>query len=102
MNFAAAQSNTTDRVYASAGVAALHEDRDSVQTPVTVLIERDISRYGEAAQVNVRTALVAVRRSQLAHAPRRGDTFTITADSEVLTVDSLQRTDELEHRVFAA
>ena len=105
MNFAAALSNATDRVYASAGVAALYEDRDGGQASVRVLIERDLSRYGESAQVNVRTALVAVRRKQLADAPRRGDTFTLSApgaDDEVLTVDGLQRTDELEHRVFAA
>lgn len=106
MNFAAALSNATDRVYASAGVAARHEDSVSVQTSVTVLVERDLSRYGEAAQVSVRTAMVGVRRSELADCPRRGDTFTLLntdgSDGEVLTVDSLQRADELEHRVYAS
>ena len=106
MNFAAALSNATIRVYASAGVAARHEDSGSVQTSVTVLVERDLSRYGEAAQVSVRTAMVGVRLSELADCPRRGDTFTLLnadgSDGEVLTVDSLQRADELEHRVYAA
>lgn len=106
MNFAAALSNATDRVYASAGVAARHEDTIGVQTSVTVLVERDLSRFGDAAQVSVRTALVGVRISELADCPRRGDTFTLinadATDGEVLTVDSLQRADELEHRVYAA
>lgn len=106
MNFAAALSNATDRVYASAGVAARHEDSIGVQTSATVLVERDLSRFGDAAPVNVRSAMVSVRRSELPECPRRGDTFTVLnadgSDGEVLTVDSLQRADELEHRVFAA
>lgn len=106
MNFAAALSNATDRVYASAGVAARHEDTIGVQTSVTVLVERDLSRFGDAAQVSVRTALVGVRISELADCPRRGDTFTLinadATDGEVLTVDSLQRDDEIEHRMYCA
>ncbi len=106
MNFAAAITSATDRVYRSAGVAARHEDGVGAQTACTILVERDLSRFGEAAPVNVRTALVGIRRSELADCPRRGDTFTLLdaagADGEVLTVDSLQRSDELEHRVFAA
>ncbi len=106
MNFAAALSNATDRVYASAGVAARHEDTIGVQTSVTVLVERDLSRFGDAAQVSVRTALVGVRISELADCPRRGDTFTLIkadgSDGEVLTVDSLQRDDEIEHRMYCA
>ena len=106
MNFASALSTCTDRVYASAGVAARFEDAAGDQTACTVIVERDLSRFGEAAPVNVRTALVSVRRSELTSCPRRGDTFTLLAadgtDAETLTVDSLQREDELEHRMFAA
>lgn len=106
MNVAAAISNATDRVYRSAGVAARFEDAIGVQASCTILVERDLSRFGEAAPVNVRTALVSVRRSEMPDCPRRGDTFTLLdadgADGEVLTVDSLQRADELEHRMFAA
>lgn len=102
MDFAAALQRTTDRVYARAGVDAQHRDRNAVQTACRVLVERDLSRYGEVAQVNVRTAVIAVRKAELADAPRRGDTFTLDASGEVLTVDSLQAADEIEHRVFAA
>lgn len=101
MTFAAALSRATDRVYARAGVAADYQDRDGVVTPCTVLVERDLARYGEAAQVNVRTAVVGVRRTEVAGAPRSGERFTL-AGGEVLVVDSLQAVDEFEHRVFAA
>lgn len=101
MNFAAALNRATDRVYARAGVAAVYEDRDGAETPCTVLVERDLERFGEVQQVNARTAVVTVRRAEVADAPRRGERFVLAGD-EVLTVDSLQRSDELEHRVFAA
>lgn len=100
MTFADALSRATDRVYARAGVAATYQDRDAVNTPCTVLVERDLQRYGDVAQVNARTAVVAVRRTDVAAAPRRGERFTLTG-GEVLTVDSLQASDELEHKVFA-
>lgn len=102
MQFANALSRATDRVYVRAGVAATYQDRDGAALPCTVLVERDLERFGEAANVNARTAVVAVRRAEVAGAPRRGERFLLTALGETLTVDSLQRTDELEHRVFAA
>ena len=39
---------------------------------------------------------------ELAAAPRSGDTFTLAANGRVLVVDSLQGSDEFEHRAFAA
>lgn len=102
MNFAAALNRATDRVYARAGVAAVYEDRDGAETPCMVLVERDLERFGEVQQVNARTAVVTVRRAEVAGAPRRGERFVLDGSGEVLTVDSLQRSDELEHRVFAA
>jgi hypothetical protein len=87
--------------YSNFGVEAIYEDRFGEETPCTVIVERDLSRFGEAGQVNARTAVVAVPRALVPDAPRRGERFVLSED-EVLTVDSLQRTDELEHRVFAA
>ena len=100
--FASALSRATDRVYAGFGEAATHTDRNGVHTPCTVLVERDLTRYGEAASVNARTAVVGVQVSELAAAPRRGERYTLAASGQVLTVDSLQTSDELEHKVFAA
>jgi hypothetical protein len=101
MSLAALQSGT-EVVYRTFGVSAGYLPRDSygAATPLTVLVERDLSRFGEVAAVNARTAIVCVRKSDLAGAPRRGDRFTV--GDETLTVDSLQASDEFEHRVFAA
>ena len=100
--FKTALLRATGRLYAAMGEAATHTDRDGVATPCTVLVERDLTRYGEAASVNARTAVVGVQVSELAAAPRRGERYTLTASGQVLTVDSLQTSDELEHKVFAA
>lgn len=100
MGFNDAISRATDRVYALAGVVATFTDRTYAETEVTVLVERDLSRYGEVAQVQARTAVVSVRVSELAEAPRKGESFTV--DGVVLRVDLLLRSDELEHKAVVA
>lgn len=92
----------SDRLYSRFGDAATYTDRDAVATPCTVLVDRDLTRYGETAVVNQRTAVVQVRATEVAAPPRRGETFTLTGSGQVLVVDSLQGSDEFEHRVFAA
>ena len=100
--FASALSRATDRVYAGFGEAATYTDRNGAQTPCTVLVESDLTRYGETAQVNIKTAVLSVRLTDVAAAPRRGERFTLTGAGTVYTVDSLQASDALEHKVFVA
>jgi len=97
----AALSRATDRVYLAFGKASIYTDRNGVTTPCTVLEEQDLSRYGETAQVNVKTAVLSVRVAEVAAAPRSGETFAVT-DGATYRVDSLQGTDVLEHKVFVA
>lgn len=94
-------SRALDRVYAKAGLPAVYTGRDAVAHGCSVLVESDLSRYGQTAQVNVRTAVVAVRTSEVALAPRRGEQFVVTGGA-TYTVDSLQATDALQHKVFVA
>lgn len=84
------------------GQAAIYTDRSGATRTCTVLVDRDLGRFGETAQVNARTALLHVGRHELVEAPRRGDTFYLSGTGETLTVDSLQMSDELEHRVVVA
>ena len=100
--FKSALTRAVDRVYGTAGVAATYTDRNGVLTPCTVLVERDLTRYGATAAINTATAVVGVRATQVAAAPRRGERFTLSDSGQVLVVDSLQVSDELEHKVFAA
>jgi hypothetical protein len=60
-----------------------------------------LSRYGETAQVNVKTAVLSVRAAEIAAAPRSGETFAVN-DGATYRVESLQSTDAIEHKVFVA
>lgn len=100
--FKSALTRATGRLYAAMGEPATYTDRNGVITPCTVLVERDLTRYGDVAQVNTRTAVVGVRVAEVAAAPRRGERFTLSESGQVLTIDSLQVSDTLEHKVFAA
>ena len=91
-----------DANYMKFGEAATYTDRNAATTACTVLVDRDLTRYGETAVVNQRTAVVGVRLSEVAAPPRRGETFTLVGSGQVLVVDSLQDSDEFEHRVYAA
>lgn len=99
--FNTALARATDRVYQSAGKAATYTDRNGATTACTVLEEQDLARYGETAQVNIKTAVLSVRLTDVASAPRRGETFALTGGT-TYRVDSLQATDALEHKVFVA
>lgn len=100
--FDAAGARMIDRVYATMGDGATYTPRSGAPVPCTVLVETDLSQYGQAAAVNVATAVISVRVSEVADAPRRGDTFAMTIGGKVYKVDSLQGTDALEHKVFVA
>lgn len=99
--FQAALTRAIGRVYATAGMAATYTDRNGVNTPCTVLVENDMTRYGTTAGINTATAVVAVRVAEVPGAPRRGERFTLTGTGQVLTVDNLQVSDGIEHKVFA-
>ena len=100
MTFASAMGEGTDAIYNAFGVAAVYTDRDAATTNVTVIVDRNLSQYGEVANVSAQDAVVCVRTSELAEAPRREDTFTVGA--KVWTVDSLIASDEQEWRVLAS
>ena len=98
---AASLERLTDRVYEVFGVSAVYTDRDGVSHAVTVVVDRQVARYGEVAQVNGKTAVLCVRTSEAAGAPRKGETFALSG-GQAFTVDSLVSADEFEHRVLVA
>ena len=77
------------------GVPATHTDKDDVETSATVLVDYDLSTYGDTAEVSQATATISVRVSELALAPRRGDTFVVGAKTFIVSLT--QSSDELEH-----
>ena len=98
----AAMARAVARVYALQGEPATYTDRNSVVTPCTVLVDTDMTRYGDVATVNRRTAVVSVQVTDVAAPPRNGERFTLTETGKVWPVDTLQVSDEFEHRSFAA
>jgi hypothetical protein len=91
-----------DRAFALFGEAATYVDRAANAVPCTVLVERDLTRYGDqAATIAQHTALVQVRVSEVPEPPRRSETFQL-AGGKVLTVDALQSSTEFLHRVMAS
>lgn len=88
--------------YALDGQNATYTPRSGTPVLCTVLVETDLSKYGQTAAVNVATAIISVRLSEVLEAPRRGDTFAMTTGGKVYKVDSLQSSDALEHKVFVA
>lgn len=102
INQASTVGRMIDRVYSAFGESATYTDRNGATAPCVVVVERDLTKYGEVAQVNVRTAVVHVRLAEVANPPRRGETFTLGQTGQVLTVESQQALDQFEHRVFVA
>jgi hypothetical protein len=81
--------------------AATYADRHGVLTPVLVIVDSALNAYGQTSQTQVGTAVISMQVAQVPAAPRRGDTFTL-ATGKVYTVDSLQGSDDMEHKVFVA
>ena len=88
-------SSGLDDIYSVAGVSATYTDVDGATSTVTVIIDRDLSTYGDSAEVTKATATIAVRVSDMALPPRRGETFTV--DGKTYRVNSTLTSDELEH-----
>ena len=100
-SFAPLIARGVNRVYARFGEAATYTDKLGASLAVTVVVERNLTQYGQVASVQGKTAVVNVRLSELPVAPRRTETFTL-ASGEVLTVDSVMSSDDIEHKAVAA
>lgn len=100
-SFASIVSKGVSRVYARFGEPATYTDKTGAARPVSVVVERNLTQYGQVASVQGKTAIVNVRLSELAGPPRRSETFTL-ASGEVLTVDSVLSSDDIEHKAVAS
>lgn len=100
-SFASLIARGTDRVYARFGEPATYTDKLGASLPVVVVVERNLTQYGQVASVQGKTAVINVRVSEVASTPRRGDSFAL-ASGEVLVVESLMLSDGIEHKMVAA
>lgn len=91
--------------YAFFGDGALYAARGGAGVPVRVLIDGNLSQYGEVARVAGKTVVVSLRVSEVPDLPRSGDTVSVTSgpyQGRALRVDSVLESDALEHKVLAA
>ncbi len=101
-DFTAAMGGGLDAIYAVLGDSALIVNSDGYRRDCTVIVERDLSRYGDTAEMSGKTAVISVRTSEVRDRPRRGESLTLKETSETYRIDSVIASDELEHRFLAA
>jgi hypothetical protein len=100
--FSTAFSDGLISIYELMGEACVYRDKQGWNTNCSVMVERDLSQYGETANVQGVTAVLSVRRSEVADRPRRGDTFEMADGCTVFTVESVSISDDFEHQVFCS
>lgn len=86
-------------------MAALFAARDEAACACTLLVDTDLSQYGDVARVAGKTVVVSVRASEAPEMPRKGDVFEVIGGEYAgrsFRVDSVLSSDALEHRVLAA
>lgn len=89
-------------MYEEFGESAQYTERDAANPrTVTVVVERNLSQYGDVAQVAGKTAVVRVRITDVDKEPLRGETFVV-AGGETLVVDSVFARDGWEWWVLTA
>lgn len=85
-----------------AEIATYTNTSTSAVSVCSIVVDRNLSKYGDELEVAGKTAVVSVRAAQVADIPRRKDLFTITATSEVFVVDTVIQSDGDEHRCLVA
>lgn len=75
-----------DTVFELYGKPAVYS-RGNVDTAVRVIVEYDLTRWGETINVSNVSAMATVRESEVPLKPKRGDLFTLET-GKVLRVES--------------
>lgn len=93
-----------NRIYAAFGMAAEFTARDEAVRPCTVLIDHNLTNYGDVARVAGKTVVISMRLAEVEAMPRRGDTVKVIGGPEAgrsYTVETVINSDGIEHRMTA-
>ena len=82
---------------AAYAVPAVYTPLDGDEAPVSVVIERDLTRYGDTLDVSNASAIIGCFVSEVPLRPRRGSVFTLE-NSEEFVVDSIASSDGQMHK----
>ena len=86
-----------ESISAAFAVPAVYSPVDGADVDASIVIERDLTHYGELLDIANASAMIGCFVSEIADRPRRGSTFTIET-SEVFTVDSVASSDGQMHK----
>ena len=100
--FAEAMGGGLDAIYEAFGKPAFIETADGYRIDCTAIVERDLSQYGDVADVSAATAVLSIRVVDVPEKPRRKDVITLTESCEKFRIDNVILSDEFEHRFLAA
>lgn len=99
--FAEAFTASLSPLYETMGEDAVYTDSEAWTCNCRVVVNRNLTEYGDVANVQGVTAVIAVRRSEVPDRPRRNDTFELD-DGETLRVDRVLTSDDYEHEVLCS
>ncbi len=96
--FATATADIFAAMLAAGGAVEAEYSRDN--KTVTIIVDHDLTRWGDAVQVSNDSVLVGVMRDAISEKPWRNDTFT-AAGGAVYRVDKVLFADEQVYRCVA-
>ena len=82
------------------GRRAIYTDRDYLDTECTIVLSFDLSQWGDSINVTGEQCMISVRRTEVPHRPRRGETFTLEA-GQVYRVDQVMQATEYEYMILS-
>lgn len=100
--FAEGMNGGLDAIYDAFGEPAFIESADGYRIDCKAIVERDISQYGDVADISAATAVLSVRKADVPEKPRRKELITLTESCESFRIDNVILSDEFEHRFLAA
>ena len=89
-----------DPGYQVFGRQATYADRDDLYTTCTVVLSFDLSRWGDSINVTGEQCMINVRRAEVPHRPRRGETFTLES-GQAYRVDQVMQATEYEYMILS-
>ena len=105
MSYSADIAEGAGAIWDYAGQPVLYRGITGNTKTVTAIVSYDLQEFGAVAEIQGKTATVAVRFSDLPERPRRLDTYEILGGprrGDVYTVDSILRADDIEHTALTA
>jgi hypothetical protein len=88
-------------IYDRLGDESEFVSRDGWSCDCAVIVEHELSEYGDAIQVSAGSILLRVRKSELSRRPLREEFFLMSDSGCKYVVEQTLESDDFEHKVIA-